>query len=183
MAKTVVHDKEGNPIAAEAVDAREMIKSGEYTSTPPDGKPVTLADVETLPGEPQYPPTAQPEHPLPTPHQVMQEEVAKRQEAHKRGEVPKVGFDKDGKPIQPVATGQPFPVPPNAPAFANQSKPAVPVGSPGDSPSNRVDRAPDSAKQADKAPSTERAGVPHSEGGTAKGTVQGGQPTAKHDAK
>ena len=113
---------------------------------------------------------------------MLQEGVVTRQQAHARGEVPQAqpGYDADGKKIQPVATGQPFPVPPNAPAFANQSKPAVPVGSPGDSPSNRTLHAPD---KADKPASTERAGIPHAEGGTAKGTVQGGQPTAKHDAK
>lgn len=125
MAKTIVHDKKGNPIEAEAVDAREMIKSGEYTIEHPHGKTVTLADVETLPGEPQYPPTPQPEHPLPGPHEVLQASVLERQALHAKGEVPKVEFDKDGKPIaaiKPVAPGQPFNVAPHAPQFADSGK-------------------------------------------------------------
>jgi hypothetical protein len=112
MSKTVIYDDKGKPHAVEAVDAREMVRPGAdgtlsiYKHAPPDGKAVTLADVETPPGAPQYPPTPQPEHPMPNEHQITQESVRLRQEAHAKGEVPPpYGYDKDGKLIPGTKVG------------------------------------------------------------------------------
>ncbi len=144
MAKVVIYDEKGRPKSVEAVDAREMMKAGvdkdgnsvpsPYRYALPGDKNASLADVPTEPGEPQYPPTPQPEHPLPGPHQVLQDGVREGQQSRDGKKNAPLGVDKDGKAIQPPATGQPFPVPPNAPQFANTVKPAVPPGSPGTPP-------------------------------------------------
>jgi hypothetical protein len=149
MAKTVIYDDKGKPKTVESVDAREMLKPSHdgtpsiYKSHAPDGKTVTLADVETPPGAPQYPPTPQPEHPMPTEHQVTQDSVRLRQEAHARGEVPlPYGYDKDGKlipgtkvgpdgkPVQPPVLAGPVATPLKAPQFAGVVQPAPAVVAP-----------------------------------------------------
>lgn len=146
MAKTVIYDDKGKPHAVESVDAREMLRPSKdgtpsiYKGTAPDGKVTMLADVETAPGEPQYPPTPQPEHPLPTPHQVTQESVRLRQEAHAKGEVPPpYGYDKDGKlipgtklgpdgkPVEPPVLAGPVPPLLKSPQLAGTVQPAPPV--------------------------------------------------------